>query len=150
MISRRPHAIGFVPLLLLLSSLAGCSVVQASKRSTEAPFGRVITAAQIERSGATDAWDVLRRSSTSLSLSERGNGEPSRIARRGQSSVFLKDVPRVFVDGMEMSDFRYLRQVPANSIVTMRILTGIEATTYYGTNSGSGVIVIHTKHGPDL
>lgn len=150
MIPRSQHAIGFVPFLLLLSSLAGCSVIQAGQQSTRAPAGRVITAAQIERSGATDAWDVLKRSSTSLSLSERGNGEPSRIARRGQSSIILRDVPRVIVDGTEMSDFRHLRQIPANSIATMRILTGIQGTTYYGTNSGSGVIVIHTKHGPDL
>jgi hypothetical protein len=48
---------------------------------------------------------------------------------------------------VRIPDFRSLDDIDAQSILTIYIYDGIEGTTYYGTNSGSGVIVIKTKSG---
>jgi len=55
----------------------------------------------------------------------------------------------IAVEGVSKSfgDFRALDDIDAQSILTIYIYDGIEGTTYYGTNSGSGVIVIKTKAG---
>ncbi len=44
-------------------------------------------------------------------------------------------------------DFRNLELIPAHQIDHIRILTGIEGTTYYGTNAEGGVILVYTKTG---
>ncbi len=54
---------------------------------------------------------------------------------------------RVFVDGADVVDFRSLTQIPASTILSIEILSGIEGTTYYGSNAVSGVILIRTKNG---
>jgi hypothetical protein len=51
------------------------------------------------------------------------------------------------IDDVRMPDFRNLDTVDATSINAIYILDGIEGTTYYGTNSVSGVILIKTKNG---
>jgi outer membrane cobalamin receptor len=42
-----------------------------------------------------------------------------------------------------------LAQIPAGQIEKINIMSGIEGTTYYGTNAASGVIEIDTKRGPE-
>jgi len=109
---------------------------------------QLISAADIQRSNATNAWDVLRRSGAMLSFREGPNGEPARLqTRRGRSSVQLRtsDTPLVIYDGARLVDFRVLRSIPANSIMTIRILNGIEGTQYQGTGAGGGVIIIESK-----
>jgi outer membrane cobalamin receptor len=48
-----------------------------------------------------------------------------------------------------MNDFAMLRQIPARSVESIRILSGIDGTTYQGTNAGGGVIIIATWGRPD-
>jgi outer membrane cobalamin receptor len=115
------------------------------------PSGRLITADQIRKTSATNAWEVLKNSASPLTLAER-NGEPASVrSRRGRSSLVLSqaDVPILIVDGTRMNDFAMLRQIPAGSIESIRILNGIEGTTYQGTNAGGGVIIIATWARPD-
>jgi len=59
----------------------------------------------------------------------------------------LQDAPLVVLDGVRLTDFRALDGIPAVTILMISIYTGIEGTTYYGTNAVSGVIVIQTKDG---
>jgi len=59
----------------------------------------------------------------------------------------LDDTPLIILDGVRESDFRVLDNIPATTILSIYILTGIEGTTYYGTDAVSGVIVIRTKDG---
>jgi len=109
----------------------------------------VITSEQIERSGANTAWDVLKRAAPMLTLRDDRNGRPSRMERRGRSSIMLDDPPVVVLDGVRMTTFRDLDRIPANTILLITVYTGIEGTTYYGTNAVSGVVVIETKHGDE-
>ncbi len=135
--------------LALLASLGACGPA-ASRHTAPSPSGpTVITSEQIERSGANTAWDVLKRAAPMLTLRDDRNGRPSRMERRGRSSIMLDDPPVVVLDGVRMTTFRDLDRIPANTILLITVYTGIEGTTYYGTNAVSGVVVIETKHGDE-
>ena len=69
------------------------------------------------------------------------------LGRRGRASLYLNDSPAVLLDGVRIPDFRTLEDIDAQSILVIYIYDGIEGTTYYGTNSVSGVILIKTKAG---
>jgi outer membrane cobalamin receptor len=111
------------------------------------PGEQVITEEAIAQSGANTAWEVLKATAPSMQFREDRNGNPSRMWRRGRSSVVLNDAPLVFLDGVKVSDFRMLDQIPARTIARISILNGIQGTTYYGTNAVGGVIRIETKNG---
>lgn len=132
-------------LLAAVATLAACTPPTGRMVRTR-PSGRVITAEQIRKSTATNAWEVLKIAASPLSLGEK-NGEPTSVrSRRGRSSLVISsaDVPILIVDGTRMSDFAMLRQIPAFSIESIRILNGIEGTTHHGTNAGGGVIIVAT------
>ena len=127
----------------------GCSHATSNRTRTHpSAGGLVITAAQIERSGGKNAWEVLKYDAPMLTLEEDRNGNPARIHWHGRSSIYLEDAPVVIVDGVRAADWKVLGQIPAGQIETIDIISGIEGTTYYGTNATSGVIEIHTKVGP--
>lgn len=109
---------------------------------------RMVTGEQIRASGATTAWEALKRTVPGISFRDDRNGNPTRMSVRGASSIHLSDRPNIFIDGIKVADFTRLDQLPASDIAMIRFLNGISGTTYYGTNSGDGVILIHTKSGP--
>src|SRR5213080_3064853 len=118
-------------------SLSACAGRQYRPADSRAGV-QVITAEQIARSGASTAWDVLKREAPTLTLRDTRGGRPGSAGRRGRSSIVLQDAPLVVLDG-----------IPAATILTISIYNGIEGTTFYGTNAVSGVIVIKTKDGPE-
>jgi outer membrane cobalamin receptor len=109
------------------------------------PGHQVITEEAIRASGANTAWDVIRRAAPHIQVRETRNGQPARMWRRGQASILLNDAPLLFLDGVKVGDFRTLDMIPATTISQIEILTGIEGTTYYGTNAVGGVILVSTK-----
>jgi len=108
--------------------------------------GRVITADAIAKSGARTAWDAVRFTVPNVQLREV-RGEPARIQRRGRASLYQDDQVRVILDHVPIDDLQVLKQIAAADILTIEILTGLEATTQYGAASTSGVIVITTTSG---
>src|SRR2546423_7991195 len=131
-------------------SVVGCRSPAASAANAPAPSGGLaITAEQIARSGARNAGEVLKREAPMLALRENRKGQAAGIGRHGPSSIYLNDGLLVIVDGARVSDFQVLQSIPADAILSISVLTGIEATTYYGTNSVSGVVEIHTKNGSE-
>ena len=129
---------------LLLSCGPG---VQREMPAGVPPGTFLITAEQIEKSGARTAWQVLKQSAPMLQTTDDRNGRPSKLGRRGRTSFVLDESPAILVDGVRIPDFRSLDDIDAQSIFSIYIYDGVEGTTYYGTNSGSGVIVIKTKDG---
>lgn len=107
----------------------------------------LITEEMIARSGSATAWDVLKKLAPQLTYRETKDHEPARLERRGQSSLVLSDAPLVFLDGVRLPDFRALERIPAETISTIEIFNGLDATTYYGSNAVGGAIVIKTKNG---
>jgi outer membrane cobalamin receptor len=109
----------------------------------------VITAEAIERSGATDAWEILKKLSTMARATESYDGQPQRLQpKRGHGSIVLRDDPMVYIDGVPLSDLRSLRQLGAHDIDSIEEMGSIEATAYFGTNSNAGVILIHSRTRP--
>jgi outer membrane cobalamin receptor len=133
--------------VLLIALLWGCAPLHGNQAEGHGPKRRAITAAEIERSGARTAWDAITRLFPSVSFAEDRYGMPTRISRRGASSIHLADVPQIFIDGIRISDFQSLARVPAQDVASIRLLSGLDGTTYYGTNAGDGVIVIRTHSG---
>ena len=130
-----------------LVSVMGCGGARAGIEDTNAPSGgRVITADAIARSGAKTAWDAVRFTVPNVQLREV-RGEPARIQRRGRASLYQDDQVRVILDHVPIDDLLVLKQVAAADILTIEVLTGLDATTHYGATSTSGVIVITTTSG---
>lgn len=132
----------------LVVALLGCGPSVHNGSGNGAPAGTyLITAEQIERSGAHNAWEALKQNAPMLNLRDDSNGRPASITRRGRSSLLLDDSPIVMLDGVRVPDFHALDSIEAQSILTITIYNGVEGTTYYGTDAVSGVVVIKTKDG---
>jgi len=69
------------------------------------------------------------------------------MTRRGRSSFVLNDSPMVIIDGTRNQDIKALQSLPASVLMSIEVLTGLEGTTYYGTDAVGGVIIIKTKTG---
>jgi len=133
---------------VLLFMACGPSVHQQRLGVQTRPGEIAIDQAAIERSGAGNAWEIIKRAAPQFSYTEN-RGHPVRMWRRGCSSILLSDAPLLFIDDGRTPDFRNLELIPARQIDHIRILTGIEGTTYYGTNAEGGVILVYTKTGQE-
>jgi hypothetical protein len=140
------------PVLRLIVSLAaigsaGCfrSAPPPTARETEA--ARTISREEILRSGALDAWQALRHFGTFLEIKENRRGD-GLVYQRGRNSLLLSSQLMLIVDEVQMADFQYLKQIPAETVEFIRILGGAEGTARYGTGAGNGVIVVRTGPPP--
>jgi hypothetical protein len=109
---------------------------------------RWITPDIIAHATSTNAWDLLRECGAGYHIDETPDGRAVRLSsRRGRSSLLLKegDMLLLVVDGVRMSDARYLRDLPTADVLSIQLLNGIDGTTYYGLNAGAGVILVTTK-----
>jgi len=140
-----------------LFTVALAMVLAACSRATQTaqddvlltPDGRrIVTQQAIEHSGARTAWDALQRTVPFFAFQDNSRGGPARVDHRGRSSIVLRDQPMILVDGVEINDFTVLGSMPASDVFEIEVLTGIDATTYYGTGATKGVIRIWTKTTP--
>ena len=106
----------------------------------------LVTQETIAASGAKTAWDALKRTVPYVRLRE-SKGRPARLTRRGPASIYLDDQVRLMVDNVRVYDVQLLDQIPASDIVTIEVLSGLDATTRYGGASTAGLIIIRTKTG---
>ena len=112
-------------------------------RAFDPPGEQLILPDEIAKSGATDAWDVVRRL-THMSTTSTVAGEPSRMYRRGRSSMVIRERPIVVIDGVQVAELEALSDVRADQISWMRILTGAASTTRYGARGGAGAVIVQT------
>lgn len=87
----------------------------------------------------------MRFTMRSISMKETRHGRPARIERRGNSSIYLDDQVQVFLDGLRIFAYQVLDDMPASDISRIEVLSGVDATTRYGTNAADGVILIYTR-----
>ena len=113
----------------------------------DAHTGTVITAEEIAASEATTMWEALQRTVRYASFGESSTGNPVRVHRRGFSSISLVEDTPIYIDQVQVRDLGLLEALSAKDIERIQVLTGVHATTYYGTNSGDGVILIRTRTG---
>jgi len=82
--------VSLVPLLFL----TGCIHPRPMRNSDAHGERTVLTEEQITRSGASNAWDVLKRLAPQFSFGEDRNGQPRRLERRGLVALELRDARR--------------------------------------------------------
>jgi outer membrane cobalamin receptor len=138
---------GFVltSLAVVLTACSHATRATADEVQVTLEGRRIITAETIAHSGARTAWDALRRTVPFFTFRENSEGRPSSIEHRGRSSIVLRDQPMIVLDNVEVKDFTVLGEVPAADLFEIEILSGIDATTYYGTNATKGVIRLRTR-----
>ena len=132
------------PLAALLLVGAACAHPQPSRQAHRPHAGAgatVVQEEQIQRSGASTAWQALQYTVHFYRFDDTG-----QVRHRGQSSMLLPDRPRILLDGVDLTEFGVLMQIPASDLYSIKVLEGTDATTFYGTNAGSGVILIVTKN----
>ena len=132
---------GFVLLLVV----AACAPSTGGSLDPNAPKGEIITAEAILATGATTVWDALRLTVKHATFTTSGSDEPGAIRARGKSSIQSDDRMLVYVDYMPLTDLRLLQGMSVRSLERIEVLSGIEASTYFGTNAGDGVIHIITR-----
>ncbi len=120
-----------------------CGPVMRNAHQYAAPGEQLILADEIAQSGATNAWEVVTRSSH-MSTSTTANGEPSRMWRRGRASIHSAEIPIVVIDGVESLDIQVLAQIRAERIAWMRILTASASASRFGTDGGGGAVIVQT------
>lgn len=74
---------------------------------------------------------------------------PEFLRNRGFSSInhAAADVPRVFVDNMELGDIQTLKNISPNDVAEVRRYSAQEATTRWGTGYVGGAIAVLTHAG---
>jgi outer membrane cobalamin receptor len=143
----KPNRRGALLGALALVGLAawGCAPNQGKGAANPAAeHGQVITRADISRFRVTNAWEAVRRGATHLVMREGSRGGPDRITHRGATSFRLSPDVLFVVDGTVLADHNALRDIRAETISYIRILSGTEGTRDYGTGGGNGVVVIAT------
>ena len=137
--------------LLAACVLAAACVGHAARPSLRQADGtRLITLDMIQQAHATNAWDLLVEMGTGYRIADTQLGGAKSIRNsRGKSSIVLReaDTPLLVVDGVRMTDPLYLRDIPTSTLLSIRMLNGIDGATYYGTNAGAGVILVSTRLG---
>ena len=138
---------------LVSSVLAAACIASAAcghnvgPHSYDPPGEQLILPDEIAKSGATDAWEVVRRL-THMTTTTTASGEPSRMYRRGHGSIMIRETPLVVVDGVQAPDLQILTEVRADQIAWMRVLTGVAGTTRFGASAGAGAVIVQTLVAP--
>lgn len=134
----------------VLFFLVACGTRAAPNPGGTPQAGRLITAEDIRRTGASTAWEALKYTVRSHQFVDN-KGQPARIfSDRGVGSMVLREEPLIFVDRARLSDIMLLGQMPAQNILYVRVLNGNDGTTYFGTSAVAGVILIETTMGADV
>ncbi len=129
---------------VLVALSAGCGIRPRSALP-DAEAGTVITQERIAETEASTMWEALRRTVRYADFGETSSGAPARVHRRGFSSIALSEDMPIYLDRVRVRDLGVLDALPAANIDRIQVLSGIHASTYYGTDAGDGVILIRTK-----
>ena len=148
MSNRAAPRVGRLALMAIIALCACAPAKTAGSRRVYAPPGeKLILADDIAKSGARNAWEAIQRTPTFLSTMENSGGTPTRMWRRGRGSILLRETPLVVVDGVISTDIGMLVSIPAEQIAYIRVLTGSASTALFGTQGGSGAVMIQTLVG---
>ncbi|HEX2187389.1 MAG TPA: Plug domain-containing protein [Longimicrobiaceae bacterium] len=131
--------------LLLGGFLAACTLAPLSTPA-DGPVagGRVVTAEQIRESGARTAWQALERQPGLLRTGTAGGGRVTARGSRAVPGTLAAREPLLVLDGARMADMGILRDVPAESVQSIRVLGAIEGTALHGAAGGNGVVEVRT------
>jgi hypothetical protein len=140
--------------VVCILGLAGCGTRSASpgdaapaaRQDGQEPGGIVLTQKDISAMGVRDAYHAVERAATHLNIQRTREGSPVKITQRGVSSFLLSADILVVVDGARVQTVvDHLKNIPAESILYIQILTAREGSARYGSDAGNGVIMVRTS-----
>ena len=132
--------------LLVCATVAAGACTPRRVTESRASGSQVVSSERIAASNARTAWDALRLTVNGITFLESGRtSAPARMRHRGTSSLVLRDHPLIYIDEVRIADVAVLRNMPASDLESIHVFSGIDATTYYGTNAGDGVILLRTR-----
>jgi hypothetical protein len=99
----------------------------------------VITEAEIARSGAQTAYDVVKKLRANF-LAVRG-----RTSANGSNAPEQVPEPNVWLDGNYFGPVNALKSIPASQVGTIRMYRSWEVAAKFGTNNLGGVIEVLTR-----
>lgn len=123
---------GILPYVAIVAILAGgCAPATTSGPSTR----DLITAEDISRTNAQTAWEAVERL------------QPHWLTSRGATSATdpTPTVPSVALNGVEVGDIEYLRNLNVIDVVEMRYYPPGEAGARFGMGHQRGVINVTTR-----
>ncbi len=96
-----------------------------------------LTAEELMGTHATTLWDAIQQL------------RPEYLRTRGVSSIRNPgaDIPRVFVDNLEMGDVQFLKSMHTGDVAEVQRLSAEQATTRWGTGYVGGALLIFTHSG---
>ncbi|HEY9516198.1 MAG TPA: TonB-dependent receptor [Gemmatimonadaceae bacterium] len=110
----------------------------------------VITGEQIARQHPLTFAAILRQAvPTAVAFNSPDNPTATQISVRGASSLLGAGNMKIFVDGVEATEYSFTPVDPA-SIDRIEVVRGPQAATMYGSDAAGGVIQIFTKRGNRL
>jgi outer membrane receptor protein involved in Fe transport len=122
------------------------TVIPTEVKAVPTPVS-VITAEQIERQHALTLMSILRQAvPTAVAFSNPANPTATQISLRGASSLDGPGDTKIFVDGVEATNYSFA-PVDPESIDRIEVVRGPQAATLYGADAAGGVIQIFTKRG---
>ncbi len=113
-----------------LSILIACASGGATARDAN-----VITAPELSRSGATNAYDAIRQIRPEL----------LRTRDPGSLVYFKANRPAVAVDNTLVGGVEVLRAMPLDTVARIEYVSAWQATKRYGSSLGNGVMLIETR-----
>jgi hypothetical protein len=145
---RRFHpASTLIPALVGLLTISACGARAAADGDPGARSGghtQLLTRDDILASSASNTWELLRQKVRFVHWRESRDGTPRMATRRGNTSGMGPEDVRIMLDGSTVRDLDVLELIPISDLQEIRVYSAVDASTYFGTNSGAGVITIKT------
>jgi hypothetical protein len=118
------------------SSLAACATAGHVPAPVSSTNHRVIGAAELAKLSGSTAYDAILRLRSTLPFSSvAANASPGLAP------------PEVYMDNVRFGSLVLLQSVPINSVQEIRFVSGIEASTRFGSGHTGGIIEIIMKQG---
>lgn len=126
---------------------AGCQPVPRTSAARPVSGGReiVITEQDISRLGVRTAWDAVRLRVPRLVVATDSLGRTTTVRTQEIRTIKGDQSPLLVVDGAQLSDVMYLREIPASDIRLIRVLEEMDAERLYGLRGFNGAIIVETK-----
>src|SRR5262249_30761231 len=122
------------------------TVIPTERRALSSPI-TVINSDQIEQQHLMSIDEIFRTMVPGGVESEEtpGIGGYSDYSLRGTSSIGSASTLKVLVDGIEVTDPAYIKNIDPSIVDHIEVIAGPEASTIYGSGAISGVMQIFTK-----